>query len=140
MEKKLKEEDVHKDKIRAIKKSGREFFMEVVFELCFGGRAAPEPALIKLLLNTVFVEKTDSTQELTPYKNAKADKIPIIRSFLLHLLLEHRYHDVYLDRASCMIFLAYIHACTQHGSSEGPPEGISGPIVSCSVRKSSNHR
>ena len=99
MEKRLKDEEVDKDKIKAIKKSGREFFMEVVFELCFGGRAAPEPALIKMLLNTVFVEKTDSTQELTPYKDAKADKIPVIRSFLLQLLLEHRYHDVYLDWA-----------------------------------------
>ena len=122
MEKKLKDEDVNKDKIRAIKKSGREFFMEVVFELCFGGRAAPEPALIKMLLNMVFVEKTDSTQELTPYKNAKADKIPIIRSFLLQLLLEHRYRDTYLDRVCMVIDLS----CIQHGSSKRSSEGISG--------------
>jgi hypothetical protein len=101
MEKKLKEDD----KIRAIKKSGREFFMEVVSQLCFGERAAPEPDLIIMLLNTVFIRNTDSTQELTPYKNDKVDRVVTIRSFLLQLLLEHRYHDVYLDRASSMIFL-----------------------------------
>ena len=91
MEKKLQDKEVDKNEIKAVKKSGREFFMEVVSELCFVGQTAPEPALIKMLLNTVFVEKTDSTQELTPYKDAKADKIPTIRSFLLQLLLEHRY-------------------------------------------------
>ena len=91
MEKRLRDDHVDKNKIKEIKKSGREFFMEVVSQLCFGEQAAPEPDLVKLLLNTVFIEKTDSTQELTPYKDDRADKIPTIRSFLLQLLLEHRY-------------------------------------------------
>ena len=94
MEKRLQDDHVDKDKIKAIKESGREFFMHVVSELCFGGQAAPEPALIRMLLNTVFVEKCDSTQELTPYKDDNADNIPVIRSFLLQLLLEHRYHNM----------------------------------------------
>ena len=98
MEKRLKDDKVDKNKIKEIKKSGREFFMEVVSELCFGGRAAPEPDLVKMLLNNVFVEKNDSTQELTPYKDDKADKIPTIRSFLLQLLLEHRYVYAYVCR------------------------------------------
>lgn len=91
MEKQLKNDHVDKNKIKEVKKSGREFFMEIVSQLCFGGRAAPEPDLIKMLLNNVFIKKTDSTQELTPYKDDKADKIPTIRSFLLQLLLEHRH-------------------------------------------------
>ena len=91
MEKRLRDDHVDKNKIKEVKKSGREFFMEIVSQLCFGGRAAPEPDLIKMLLNNVFIEKTDSTQELTPYEDDKADKIPTIRSFLLQLLLEHRH-------------------------------------------------
>ena len=123
MEKKLKDEGINKDKIKEIKKSGREFFMEVVFELCFGGRAAPEPALIKMLLNTVFVDKTDSTQELTPYKDAKADKIPVIRSFLLQLLLEHRYRDPRTYNIMILLHTCNV-VCIQRGSSKGSSEGI----------------
>ena len=137
MEKRL--EGVSKDKIKEIKKSGREFFREVVFELCFGGRAPPEPALIKMLLNTVFVEKTDSTQELTPYKDAKVDKIPVIRSFLLQLLLEHRYRDPDMYPLIILCFnFSYIHVCIQHGSSKRSSEGILGQSMSCNVRKTSN--
>ena len=91
MEKRLKDDHVDKNKIKEVKKSGREFFMEIVSQLCFGGRVAPEPDLIKMLLNNIFTEKTDSTRELTPYKDDKPDKIPTIRSFLLQLLLEHRH-------------------------------------------------
>lgn len=90
MEKGLKKDCDDKNKIKEVKKSGREFFLELVSELCFGGQGAPEPNLIKMLLDTVFVEKNDSTQELTPYKDDKADKVPTIRSFLLQLLLQHR--------------------------------------------------
>ena len=90
MEKGLKKDGVDKQKIKEVKKSCREFFMEIVSNLCFGGRAAPEPDLIKMLLDNVFVEENKSTQEVTPYKGDKADKIPTIRSFLLQLLLEHR--------------------------------------------------
>lgn len=88
MEKALKKAGVDKNKIKEVKKSCRDFFMELVSDLCFGGKAAPEPDLIKMLLDNVFVK--ESTQELTPYKDDKADKIPTIRSFILQLLLEHR--------------------------------------------------
>ena len=134
MEKMLKKEQVDKDKIKQVKKSGREFFMELVSELCFGGRAAPEPDLVKILLDTVFVEKSDSTQELTPYKDDKADKIPTIRSFLLQLLLEHRYVLVW---HGCFSGLLCNTLCMQHGSSKRSPERLPGQIVSCSVRKTS---
>ena len=91
MEKMLKKDSVDKETIKHVKRGCREFFMELVSSLCFGGEASPEPALVKMLLDTVFVEKNDSTQELTPYRDDKADKVPTIRSFLLQLLLEHRY-------------------------------------------------
>ncbi len=72
--------------------------MEVISNLCFKGQAAPEPDLVKMLLDIVFMEKGKlRTQELTPYKDDKSagDKIPTVRSFLLQLLLEHRYVHVY---------------------------------------------
>ena len=90
MERVLKKDGVDKNSIKEVKKSCKEFFMELVSDLCFGGQAVPEPNLIKMLLDRVFIEKNDSTQELTPYKDDRADKIPTIRSFLLQLLLEHR--------------------------------------------------
>ena len=96
MEKLLKRETKcnNKDKIEEVKNSCRVFFMEVVSELCFRGQAIPETPLVKMLLDTVFKEDDDSeasTQDLTPYKDDQADTIPTIRSFLLQLLLEHRY-------------------------------------------------
>ena len=91
VEKLLKKDCDDKNKIKEVKKSCRGFFMEMVSNLCFKGQAAPEPDLIKMLLNTVFMEKDQLyTQELTPYKDDKVDKIPTVRSFLLQLLLEHR--------------------------------------------------
>ena len=90
----LEEKDtVELEQLKEVKKSCREFFMELVASLCFGGNEAPESKLIKLLLDSVYnVEKEEpSTQDLTPYKEFKADKVPTIRSFLLQLLLEHRY-------------------------------------------------
>lgn len=94
VEKLLKRDCNDKAIIREVKKSCRGFFMEVVSDLCFKGQAPPEPDLVKMLLNTVFVEKDEvsiSTKDLTPYKDEKIDKVPTIRSFLLQLLLEHRY-------------------------------------------------
>lgn len=89
-EKKLKD-SVDKATIKEVKKSCRVFFMEVVSSLCFKREAAPEPNLVSMLLDTVFLEKDEpTTQDLTPYKDGKPDKIPTIRSFLLQLLLEHR--------------------------------------------------
>lgn len=90
----LEEKDtVELEQLKEVKKSCREFFMELVASLCFGGNEAPESKLIELLLDSVYnVEKEEpSTQDLTPYKEFKADKVPTIRSFLLQLLLEHRY-------------------------------------------------
>lgn len=68
--------------------------MEVVSTLCFGGQSAPEPDLIKMLMEIVFSfdEQSEvlSTQDLTPL-DVKKDAVPVVRSSLLQLLLEHKY-------------------------------------------------
>ena len=67
--------------------------MELVSTLCFGAHLAPEPDLIGMLINTVFTEKQETevgTRDFTPYREAKSDEVPVIRSFLLQLLLEHK--------------------------------------------------
>ena len=68
--------------------------MEVVSNLCFSGHKPPEPELIKMLMNTVFTEKKQDaslgTRDMTPYQ-ADPDHVPVVRSFLLQLLLEHKY-------------------------------------------------
>ena len=88
MDKKLK---IDKTRKNIIRKSCHSFFMEVVSSLCFGGGQAPEPDLINMLMDTVLFE--DQTRELSPYNEPKPDKTPTIRSFLLQLLLEHRYNN-----------------------------------------------
>ena len=74
--------------------SCQQFFMEVVSSLCFGGQKAPEPELIKCLMEMVFATKEGamfSTRDITPYDHeTQCDSVPVIRSFLLQLLLEHK--------------------------------------------------
>ena len=79
--------------------------MEVVSGLCFRQSSAPEDQLVVLLLDIVFTEQREveeggegegeggrrGTRDLTPFSNAPGDKQPVIRSFLLQLLLEHEY-------------------------------------------------
>ena len=75
---------------KSIEKSCQSFFMEVVSSLCFGGSEAPENELIKTLVDTILCG--DQTRDLTAQgSDAKPDKTPTIRSFVLQLLLEHRY-------------------------------------------------
>ena len=79
--------------LASIRNSCRAFFMELVSTLCFGTHSAPEPSLIEMLINTVFTERQETevgTREFSPYHEAKSDKVPVIRSFLLQLLLEHK--------------------------------------------------
>ena len=69
--------------------------MELVSTLCFGGREPPEEELIQMLVNTVFTERQEmeaeelGTREFS-YRPSGRDQIPVIRSFLLQLLLEHK--------------------------------------------------
>ena len=78
----------------------------MVSGLCFGQSTAPDDDLVETLLNIVFTERGEegegeeggqgeggrmATRDLTPYKDDVKDEKPIIRSFLLQLLLEHEY-------------------------------------------------
>ena len=67
--------------------------MELVSSLCFGAHSAPEPDLIKMLINMVFTEGQEAdvgTCDFSPYQEGRSDEVPIVRSFLLRLLLEHK--------------------------------------------------
>lgn len=72
-----------------IMKSCDNFFLEVVSTLCFGQATIPESDLIEMLFDLIFSESTDdstTTRQLTLRKQ-KDDETPVIRSFLLQLLL-----------------------------------------------------
>ena len=73
--------------------------MEVVSTLCFGGQRIPEPGLIKMLMQIIFTENSNSelaTQDLTPLTDGKMDEVPVVRSSLLQLLLEHKYYNSFV--------------------------------------------
>ena len=80
----------------AIMKSCDDFFMEVVSTLCFGQATVPDGDLIEMLLNLIFTAATSadgattSTKQLTSHKQ-RTDEVPVIRSFLLQLLLGQKY-------------------------------------------------
>lgn len=65
------------------------YFMEIVSSLCFGQLSPPDSDLIRELLNVVFTEQ-QKTKEFTYSERQKTDAVPVIRSFLLQLLLEHK--------------------------------------------------
>ena len=111
-----------KEELEAIRKSCRNFFIEVVSRLCFGHSHAPEDQLVEMLLNIVFTERGEGeggvgggrgrgraqTRDFSPYADdmKKSDKIPVIRSFLLQLLLEHKY--VYIRFSNTSLFLTFV--------------------------------
>lgn len=65
--------------------------MEVVSSLCFGQSNPPNSELIEQLLNIVFEENEEKTKEFSFSEKDDSDKVPVMRSFLLQLLLEQRY-------------------------------------------------
>ena len=67
------------------------FFMEVISTLCFERNVPnpPEHGLIMMLMDIVFAEGM-STRLLSPFNNEKTDPVPVIRSYLLQLLLTFR--------------------------------------------------
>ena len=81
-----------KTTLQKIKKSCDKFMIEVISSLCFGQQSPPEDDLIENLLKFIFdaeAESTPSTSQLTFYED-KRDETPVIRSFLLQLLLGHK--------------------------------------------------
>lgn len=66
------------------------YFMEVVSTLCFGGQSAPEPALIKSLIEIVLTEDSDLLSSDSRTSRSRSDKVSVVKSSLLQLLLEHK--------------------------------------------------
>ncbi len=65
--------------------------MEVVSTLCFGQSTPPEEELVKELLKLV-VTNDDKTRVFSYSEKVDKviDQVPVIRSFLLQLLMEHK--------------------------------------------------
>ena len=69
------------------------FLMAVVSQLCFAGQEPPEPEAVKHIFSYVIrrVEgvATVQTQQLT-LRDDQMDPSPVLRSFILRLLLKYR--------------------------------------------------
>lgn len=70
-------------------------FLEIVSEIIFAVSSStldepPEDELVSELIKTV-IPSTGSTQQLSPLTDSKADEIPVVRSYLLQLLLDYEY-------------------------------------------------
>ena len=93
------------------------FYTDVISSLCFGPASVPEDELVEKLLGTVFTtsETSDSTEtsDLTPFMRSSRDDVPVIRSFLLQLLLRKRYDCILLYLTTCALFL-YIFKFTEY--------------------------
>lgn len=66
-------------------------FLEIVSEVIFAVSSissVPEDELVAELIETV-IPSTGSTHQISPLKDNKADNIPVIRSYLLQLLLDY---------------------------------------------------
>ena len=64
--------------------------MEVVSTLCFGQSTPPEEELVKELLKLVVTSKDKIKDYSSLEEDDKVGKVPVIRYFLLQLLMEYR--------------------------------------------------
>ena len=64
--------------------------MEVVSTLCFGQSIPPEEQLVKELLKLVVTTKDKIKEYFSSEEVNKVGKVPVIRYFLLQLLMEYR--------------------------------------------------
>ena len=71
----------------------RAFFMEFLSQLCISQENPPTQAFVHELLNIVFsLGKHEQYQDFYPSGEMESSKsCPMIRSYLLQLLFEHRY-------------------------------------------------
>ena len=72
-------------------------FLEIVSEVIFAVSSTsavndpPEDELVAELIKTVIPTcSTGSTQQISPLKDNKADNTPVIRSYILQLLLDYK--------------------------------------------------
>ena len=73
------------------------FYIEIISKLSIR-RTAPEDELILKLLDTVFTTGPENvgleTKDLTPFLKSKNDSVPVVRSFLLQLLLRNKWETI----------------------------------------------
>ncbi|KAI8484072.1 hypothetical protein Bbelb_381900 [Branchiostoma belcheri] len=83
----------HKD----FRRRSNAFFMDVVSMFCFADNTPPQQDVIDMLLGYI-VREVDETRARTkgfsPFEEDGVDRTPIIRSFLLQLLLRYKIRDV----------------------------------------------
>ena len=82
------------DHLECYQRQTSAFLMAVVSQLCFAGQEPPEPDAVEHIFSYVIqhVEgvTTVRTQQLT-LRDDQMDPSPVLRSFILRLLLKHRY-------------------------------------------------
>jgi len=88
--------------------------LEIVSEVIFATSLTPEvndppeDELVAELIETV-IPSTGSTQQISPLKDHKADNTPVIRSYLLQLLLDYKWANLKFEFCQ---FLCMHAACT----------------------------
>ena len=75
--------------VSSFERNCRNYFLEIISNLCFGQYVVPEADLIRMLMQIVFVDN-QQTRDLTYKADGDKDPKPTIRSALLQLLLEYR--------------------------------------------------
>ena len=79
-----------------VKNSCDVLILEIISEIIFAKtpltmNEPPEDDLVSEMIETVI-----SKQQLSPFSDSKADKIPLVRSHLLQLLLDYKYAATYV--------------------------------------------
>ncbi|KAI8513635.1 hypothetical protein Bbelb_079590 [Branchiostoma belcheri] len=86
------------EKYNAYRRCCNSFFMELVSRFCFSGGTPPEAGVVEMLLGYVVRksqgESAAKTKKFTPFEDDCIDQTPIIRSFLLQLLLQANSREV----------------------------------------------
>ncbi|XP_019643756.1 PREDICTED: E3 ubiquitin-protein ligase rnf213-alpha-like [Branchiostoma belcheri] len=83
----------HKD----FRRRSNAFFMDVVSMFCFADDTPPHQDVIDMLLGYIVREVAETrarTKGFSPFEEDGVDRTPIIRSFLLQLLLRYKIRDV----------------------------------------------
>ncbi len=85
------------EKFSAFRQRCNTFFMEVISQLCFTDGSPPSREVVEKLLSHVTKKITDEkdaqqlhTKRMTAFKDDSIDPTPVIRSFLLQLLLQSK--------------------------------------------------
>ncbi|XP_066291012.1 E3 ubiquitin-protein ligase RNF213-like isoform X3 [Branchiostoma lanceolatum] len=86
------------EKHNAYRRCCNSFFMELVSRFCFAGGTPPEAGVVEMLLNYVVRRSQEGTaaktKQFTPFEDDCIDQTPVIRSFLLQLLLRANSQEV----------------------------------------------